>query len=126
MKGKELARKLIVQAPPDLLVDIYGKTRWFKEASDHERGWRLIVDQARMLGIFTAHEGERFLQFVADHFPRIVDTKGYELEKTTETFTTPRQMDDTDHGGARWTEGQDYSPEESKRKDSRFAPNCAC
>ena len=80
MKGKDLARKLIVQAPPDLLVDIYGKARWFKKVSDQEKGWRLIVDRARMLGIFTAQEGESFLQFVADHFPRIVDTQSYQPE----------------------------------------------
>lgn len=80
MKGKDLARKLIVQAPPDLLVDIYGKTRWLKEAGDRKRGWRLIVDRARVLGIFTAQESESFLQFVADHFPRIVNTESYELE----------------------------------------------
>lgn len=77
MKGRDLARKLIVQAPPDLLVDIYGKTRLGKETS--ERGWRLIVDRARMLRIFTAEEGNSFLEFVADYVPRMVDTKGHEL-----------------------------------------------
>lgn len=75
MNGHELLRRLIVRAPPDLLADIYGKARFRKEAGHHEVAWRMIVDRARMLGIFTAEEGERFLNFVADHFPRIVDVE---------------------------------------------------
>lgn len=76
MNGHELLRRLIVRAPPDLLADIYGKAHLGKkEVGHHEVAWRMIVDRARMLGIFTAEEGESFLNFVADHFPRIVDVE---------------------------------------------------
>jgi hypothetical protein len=78
MNAEQLLRKLIVRAPPDLLADIYGKTRFRKKAGQHEVAWRTIVDRARMLGIFTAEESERFLNSAADHFPRIVDVEALE------------------------------------------------
>jgi hypothetical protein len=78
MSGHELLRRLIVRAPPDLLADIYENVRFRKEVVHHEVAWRMIVDRARMLGIFTAEEGERFLNFVADHFPKILDVEALE------------------------------------------------
>lgn len=109
MKGKDLARKLIVQAPPDLLVDIYGKTRWVMEGGDRERVRRLIVDRARVLGIFSAEEGESFLKFVADHFPGGCGRREFSTGLKYRDFrnlTSDRTT--TESGGARWISGQDY------------------
>jgi hypothetical protein len=79
MNAEQLLRKLLLRAPPDLLADIYGKARFRKkEVGHHEVAWGMIVDRARMLGIFSAEEGERFLNFVADHFPKIVDVEALE------------------------------------------------
>lgn len=85
MKEWDLIRKLIVRAPPDLLGAIYGNARLEQEVGCHKVVWRRIVDQARILGIFSAEEGESFLRFVRGHYP---------VKRTT-----------TDGGGAKWISG---------------------
>ena len=64
MNIKDLARKLIIHAPPDLLDDIYARIRQRKDADDHRIAWEHIVGRARKIGIFIPDEVHAFLQFV--------------------------------------------------------------
>lgn len=64
MNAKDLVRRLIVHAPPDLLDDIYGRIRQGKGADDQRVAWEHIVGRARTIGIFSPEEVHIFLQFV--------------------------------------------------------------
>lgn len=64
MNTKALARKLSIQAPPDLLDDIYGRIRQREDAGEDRMGWEHIAGRARKIGIFSPDEVHAFLQFV--------------------------------------------------------------
>jgi len=69
MNTKDLAQKLIVHAPPDLLDDIYGRIRRRKDAGEDRVAWEHIVGRARAIGIFSLDEVHAFLQFVCGRYP---------------------------------------------------------
>lgn len=64
MNAKDLIRRLIVHAPPDLLEDIYGRIREATGTGGDRVGWEQIVGRARAIGIFSSEEVHAFLRFV--------------------------------------------------------------
>lgn len=66
MKKKEdVIRKLISQAPSDLLADIYELAREGSEGGGQTDPWNAIISRAQSLGIFTPEEAYAFLRVVA-------------------------------------------------------------
>lgn len=58
---RDLIRKLIVRAPPDLVAAIYERGMQGKGPS-----WPQIVQEAQVLGIFTAEEAVACIELIAD------------------------------------------------------------
>ena len=66
MNNRELSRKLVLRAPPDLLAAVYARVRGREQKGVEVPSWPEIVRAAQRLGIFTAAEARAFLEVVND------------------------------------------------------------
>jgi hypothetical protein len=80
MKRHELFRKLIVRAPPDIVVALYQRCRPL-EASGATPSWEEIVRAAQGIGIFTIEEARVFLE--------LVPTRGVSRDRSQSLESTP-------------------------------------